>query len=521
MSNMAINTNILALNSHRSLKGVGARQEKASNRLSSGYRINSAADDAAGLAISEKMRAQIRGLDMASKNSQDAISLIQTAEGGMQEVDNMLQRIRELLVQSSNDTNDQETGASKAQGDRQKIQDEINQLVDEIDSMAGRVEFNKKKLIGGAYDSNANTPIQTITSTTTGMSDADKLAAAERALEAEVAKITKPETADAETALPTSPAAWDTEAKAFLAALEGTDGDAVNTAYNALIAAGYDDSVTELNDLIDKVKPQLAAYDALKNPVPARPSDSVEGAKYDIVYAADVISANKTTIDAETAAAVTATTMTADQKAASDALTAALAGKDGAAIATAYKALLKEGYNDNGGAALKKLTDSLKTTVAAYDQAVEAKLIADATPAASTDLYFQVGANSDQKLELNIGSVNATKLGLKDAAGEKTIDVVQATGADVTQYIDNLDTALTYVTSERSKLGAAQNRLEYTIKSLDISSENLTASESRIRDTDMAKEMMNFTQANVLQQAATSMLAQANQSKQGILQLLQ
>ena len=143
-----INTNVLALNSHRNLKNVGKSNAKASERLSSGLRINSAADDAAGLAISEKMRAQIRGLDMASKNTQDATSLIQTAEGGMQEIDNMLQRIRELTVQASNDTNENNTAGT---GDRQKIQDEIDSLVGEIDSMAERTEFNKKKVINGDY----------------------------------------------------------------------------------------------------------------------------------------------------------------------------------------------------------------------------------------------------------------------------------------------------------------------------------------------------------------------------------
>ncbi|MBE6012920.1 MAG: flagellin, partial [Lachnospiraceae bacterium] len=134
---------------------------------------------------------------------------------------------------------------------------------------------------------------------------------------------------------------------------------------------------------------------------------------------------------------------------------------------------------------------------------------------------FQVGANSNQKMELSINSLKSDALGIGDGNGTSNINVVQASGKDITAILDTLDTALTYVTTERSKLGAAQNRLEYTQKSLDISSENLTASESRIRDTDMAKEMMNFTQANVLQQAATSMLAQANQSKQSILQLLQ
>ncbi len=411
MSNMAINTNILALNSHRALKGVGNQQTKASTRLSSGYRINSAADDAAGLAISEKMRSQIRGLDMASKNTQDAVSLIQTAEGGMQEIDNMLQRIRELTVQASNDTNDQDNTdtTSTAQGDRTKIQDEINQLIEEIDSMAERVEFNKKKVISGDYAK--GTPTQKAT-------------------------------------LKSAKATLETQSSALVTAFGNSS---VQTALGSLITAAEADG-TDSDDV-------LAAANSLK--------------------------------DATTASE----------------------------IASAYTALEDAITAYSGSETYTAPTLSLT----AYEAAVTAVNNAQAAIDASDveGLYFQVGANSNQKMELSINSLKSDALGIGDGNGTSNINVVQATGKDITAILDTLDTALTYVTTERSKLGAAQNRLEYTQKSLDISSENLTASESRIRDTDMAKEMMNFTQANVLQQAATSMLAQANQSKQGILQLLQ
>jgi len=414
MSNMAINTNILALNSHRALKGVGNQQTKASTRLSSGYRINSAADDAAGLAISEKMRSQIRGLDMASKNTQDAVSLIQTAEGGMQEIDNMLQRIRELTVQASNDTNDQDNTdtTSTAQGDRTKIQDEINQLIEEIDSMAERVEFNKKKVISGDYAKG---------------------------------------TATQKTALKTAK-------------------ETLSTTSEALVTAFDDDVIDAIDDLI--------------------------------------------------AAAVHATD-DEDAKAAANTLKSATTASE---IATAYEALMSATSDTDLTSAKAAITAAIgATNVSNYTDAVTAVNNAQAAIDASDveGLYFQVGANSNQKMELSINSLKSDALGIGDGNGTSNINVVQATGKDITAILDTLDTALTYVTTERSKLGAAQNRLEYTQKSLDISSENLTASESRIRDTDMAKEMMNFTQANVLQQAATSMLAQANQSKQGILQLLQ
>ena len=422
MSNMAINTNILALNSHRSLKGVGAKQEKASTRLSSGYRINSAADDAAGLAISEKMRAQIRGLDMASKNTQDAVSLIQTAEGGMQEIDNMLQRIRELVVQASSDTNDQDNtdATTQAQGDRTKIQDEINQLVAEIDSMADRVEFNKKKVISGDYSKG---------------------------------------TADEKDALKT--------AKTTL-----------NTADAAVVSV---------------IAAATTAIDAAANAVAG--DAAITGGKN--AYADAVASLRSAQTAAQVKAAIAAAT---------DAYSNLTGTPDGATD-TAHNALIA----------------LASTEIGTYDTAVtdvdNAKAAIDASEVEG--LYFQVGANSNQKMELSINSIKSDELGIGNGAGATNINVVQASGSDITAILDTLDTALTYVTTERSKLGAAQNRLEYTQKSLDISSENLSASESRIRDTDMAKEMMNFTQANVLQQAATSMLAQANQSKQGILQLLQ
>ncbi|MDR2649657.1 MAG: flagellin [Clostridiales bacterium] len=284
---MVINTNVLALNSHRAMKNVGAAQAQASARLSSGTRINSAADDAAGLAISEKMRAQIRGLDMASKNAQDGSSMVQTAEGGMQQIDNMVQRARELTVQAANDTNDAK--------DRGKIAQEINNLFQEIDSMSSRVEFNGKKLIDGTYSS-------------------------------------------------------------------------------------------------------------------------------------------------------------------------------------------------------------------------------------STNLYLQVGANASQSITFNIGSMTLSGLNLHSLAtvisSAASAGVWSASAAAIDAHLSDFDTALKGVTDERAKLGAIQNRLEYTMKSLDISSENLSASESRIRDTDMAKEMMTLTKTNVLSQAATSMLAQANQSPQNVLSLL-
>ena len=286
--NTVINTNVMALTAHRNLSKVGINQSKANNRLASGKKINTAADDAAGLAISDKMKSQIRGLDMASKNAEDATSLIQTAEGSLSEVTNMIQRIRELTVQAANDTNTQD--------DRKKINAEVQQLKTEINEIAQRTEFNKRKLTTGAFS------------------------------------------------------------------------------------------------------------------------------------------------------------------------------------------------------------------------------------ASSTNLFFQVGANSGQSLKLNIGAMDATSLGVADITSRFSALANSASGAGAgtafSDLIGGLDTALSTIATQRANLGANQNRLEYTINNLNVSSENLSAANSRIEDADMAKEMMRLTSANVLQQAATSMLAQANQAPNNITQLL-
>jgi flagellin len=286
-SNTVVQTNVLAINSHRNLGIIGANREKASAKLSSGYRINTAADDAAGLAISEKMRSQIRGLDMASRNAQDGISMLQTTEGGLTEIDNMIIRIGELVTEAANDTNTVE--------DREKVQLEISELIQEIADMGERVEFNTMSVL------------------------------------------------------------------------------------------------------------------------------------------------------------------------------------------------------------------NMKT--------------------AKT---FQIGANSGQGIMFNFSDVNVTsdvidKLGtVLNAARQAGVDKSTNTFSDISSELDaSVDEALKYVTEARARLGAVINRLEYTNRSLQVSSENLSAAESRIRDADMGKEMMQLTKSNILQQAGVSMLAQANQSPQSVLQLLQ
>jgi len=292
MSNMVVRTNTLALNSHRNLGMVGNQQARSSARLSSGFRINSAADDAAGLGISENMRAQIRGLDQASRNAQDAISLIQTAEGGMSTINEMIVRVRELTVQAANDINTSEgmAGVENNASNRARIQGEIDHLVAEIQRSAETLEFNTRNL------------------------------------------------------------------------LDGTAGT----------------------------------------------------------------------------------------------------------------------------------------------------------------MFFQVGANANQGITLdlpNIITTVATELGTIFGSG-LTGNIADGTGSDISALLSDIDAVFANATAARGELGALQNRIEFTIQNLDIASENLSAANSRIRDADMAQEMMSLTQANVLQQAATAMLAQANQAPQSILQIL-
>jgi flagellin len=286
---MRINHNISALNTYRQLTINNTAGNKSLEKLSSGYRINRAGDDAAGLAISEKMRGQIRGLNQAERNSQDAISLIQTAEGALNETHSILQRMRELAVQAANDTYTRKDTVNNVDGDRDEIQKEIEQLTFEIERIAKDTQFNTMNLIDGSFK-----------------------------------------------------------------------------------------------------------------------------------------------------------------------------GK------------------------------------------------------------FQVGANENQTVTLSIGSMNAQTLGLGTVSGNTISDGISlASQVSASAAITTIDKAIQKVSSERSKLGAMQNRLEHTINNLNTTSENLTASEARIRDVDMAKEMMEFTKNSILQQAATAMLAQANQQPQGVLQLLQ
>lgn len=375
---MRINHNIAALNTYRQLTVNNEASSKAIEKLSSGLRINRAGDDAAGLAISEKMRGQIRGLEMASKNAQDGISLIQTAEGALSETHAILQRMRELTVQSLNDTNEAE--------DRGALNEEFMALIAEIDRIADTTQFNGKVLLNGELGGG-------------------KLAegSAEDLAEAGVAGIT----------------IAGAEAGEYKLVLSET------TLTVTYPVEGEDDPTTTTIEIADEEVPEGfgVATIELKN----------EEVDLGIV--------------------------------------------------------LRINANFNTG------TEGVTFTVES-----------------GSELSLQIGANENQTIEIAINNMDAGALGVA------TTSIADKDGAN--EALVALDGAIKAVSTQRSALGAYQNRLEHTISNVDTAAENLTAAESRIRDVDMAREIMEFTKTAILTQAAQAMLAQANQQPQGVLQLL-
>ena len=413
---MRINHNIAALNTYRQLSGNTSATSKSLEKLSSGLRINRAGDDAAGLAISEKMRGQIRGLDQASRNASDGISLIQTAEGALNETHSILQRMRELAVQASNDTNTAE--------DRKNIQDEMDELNKEIDRIAETTQFNTKNLLDGSMGINKTETanINTNEAIKTGAPGAVTSAAANTALTALTDKDGN--------------------------SLGITAGDKIEVSYvlngETRTASLTVAATSDLADLFGTIASGTASY-------------------------------------------------TGDVK-----LTAADEGFKSAIYGITITVKDDKGVTKAGAT---NALSSFSETQAAADTRADGRAT------------FHIGANTNQNMQLSIENMSASALGVK---GLKIGNQGQANVA-----IKVIDAATQKVSAQRSSLGAIQNRLEHTINNLGTSSENLTAAESRIRDVDMAKEMMEFTKNNILSQASQAMLAQANQQPQGVLQLLQ
>lgn len=411
---MIINHNMMAMNTHRQLSINNTAGAKSIEKLSSGYRINRAGDDAAGLAISEKMRGQIRGLNMASKNAQDGISLIQTAEGALNETHDILQRMRELAVQSANDTN--------VKVDRAELQKEVDQLSQEISRIGNTTEFNTQKLLDGSFSGTFHIGANEGQNLKLDVGDM-------RGLKLGVAGAVKyTESADY-----TKTGNQDIADGTYY--VDGTDlKDAEGTVVASYATGTWTAKVGEGDDTFKFTQ----------------------------------------TVDSGT-----------------------ITIKDGKATGTA------EFTNTALQAGEYTINTTDKTIVDANGKVF-------ATSADNITFLAADGTTEVLKLEA------APTADIKIAVGGT--DISSQTVAS--KAITTINNAIETVSAERSKLGAYQNRLEHTIRNLDTSSENLQAAESRIRDIDMAKEMMTFTKNNILQQAATAMLAQANQAPQSVLQLL-
>lgn len=604
---MRINHNIQALNAYRNLSHTMGQTSKNLEKLSSGLRINRAADDAAGLAISEKMRSQIRGLDMAERNSLDAISLIQTAEGALSETHSILQRMRELSVQAANGT---------LEGtDREAIQKEINQLTYEIDRISDTTQFNKKKLLSGSEEGR---PFAEVNST-------------------QVAYSANGTWSGVVTAEPTEPAQVDIKfTKEFgqltTADLEGqtftingkiyeidvTDGTSAgvtgdNIAVNIsgwLDNGGTSDAdiMSNITNLMNSLESAINQNDSLMfNVSKSIPTD--DGTANDGLINEGILSLSsnnpmspKDVQDLGTRKEISTTISSVNGVSFSDPLTnttttALVANPDSAqakpiaiTFAEAPKAgdtLKIDGLTINfnspavpygAGSATIDVTDKDLETVLNEINTVITAAVADTTtnpvPALAPvnsvsnnslilgtiktddgnttgvtngldialidgdfeadkgknlDVDLQIGANASEKLSLSLGVMDAASLGIARNADYSTLltaGVNAVVGVNVSTpeaarlAITAFDHAIGLVSAERSKLGAFQNRLEHTVTNLQTANENLTSAESRIRDTDMAKSMTEYTKNNILNQAGQAMLAQANQLPQGILQLL-
>ena len=408
---MVIQHNLTAMNANRMLNVTTSAQSKSAEKLSSGYKINRAADDAAGLSISEKMRKQIRGLTQASSNAQDGVSAVQTAEGALTEVHSMLQRMNELAVQASNGTN--------SQSDRKAIQDEIDQLTSEIDRVSETTKFNETYLLKGDSTKSAK------------------------------ANFMK------------SDYAIKDGVKLYLEGETNTDKNLTGDALKEAIASGA------------KIYTEEAG--AGKQDKNTTNKLAIKGSDY--AYVTKLYDKKGNAVTAEQILAKQAadgTDATNDGYFTSE-------GAKGVAVAATAAATFTEGYDVNG--------------------------------AISFSLHVGADSAADNKIEVKIESMSAAGIGVKGLKVD--------TEDDATAAIDRIAEAVQKVSSQRSTLGAAQNRLEHTIANLDNVVENTTSAESRIRDTDMAQEMVNYSKNNILAQAGQSMLAQANQSNQGVLSLLQ
>ena len=482
---MVVQHNLTAMNSNRMLGVTTKTQAKSTEKLSSGYKINRAADDAAGLSISEKMRKQIRGLTQASLNAQDGISTVQTAEGALTEVHDMLQRMNELAVKSSNGTN--------SESDRAAIQAEIDQLSTEIDRVSETTKFNETYLLKGdqskerqftysfknfgakqtgAATMSKDTATELTATFTPGTADSQALQDDQnellKALRDQGIKITATATANANDEIEYKVELTGAAADKFTLKLKANS----HTEYEVANAAGKTiGTLTAAGGKLTKGTAGTASANVVATSVTAAEAQEAQAKYYDK-------DGNGIPTNALSKYFVAAADGTVNKRADAPAL---------------YDAVGNKVTKDVSGniASLKDLTASLAVT-----------------------LHVGADATSNNQITMNIDAMSAKGLGINGLKVDGTDD------SNALSAIETIKEAISKVSSQRSDLGAIQNRLEHTINNLDNVVENTTSAESQIRDTDMATEMVKYSNNNILAQAGTSMLAQANQSNQSVLSLL-
>ncbi len=487
---MVVQHNLTAMNSNRMLGITTKSQAKSTEKLSSGYKINRAADDAAGLSISEKMRKQIRGLTQASSNAQDGISAVQTAEGALNEVQDMLQRMNELAVKAANGT--------QSEDDRSYIQNEIDQLTTEIDRVAETTKFNETYLLKGDQD---NEKAYTYSyATATGKAATATMSTTASTKGSKITTMTFKTTASADEQNEVAKLIRDQGINVQYSSKDSaTTGKVVNSATVSLNGTDkYTVTNTTGNDYSIK--------DAKGNEIA---TFTLENANLGEKDKADAITPGTETF--------TASKATAGYK---DGDTVKYYDKDGNGIPE--NALSK--YFSSTTNAAGTVSSAVRTDAPLVYDALGNKIDAavadisakqDLTGALTLTLHVGADATSNNQISVNLDAMSAKGLGVNGLKVDGTDDT-NAKGS-----IETIKEAIQKVSTQRSALGAVQNRLEHTISNLDNVVENTTSAESQIRDTDMATEMVKYSNNNILAQAGQAMLAQSNQSNQGVLSLLQ
>ena len=565
---MIVQHNMSAMNANRMLGITNSSLAKSTEKLSSGYKINRAADDAAGLSISEKMRSQIRGLNKASDNAQDGISLIQTAEGALNESHSILQRMRELSVQASNGT--------ETDDDREAVQKEISQLQDELTRISSTTEFNTMKLLDGSLGSKSAssqgavlTGTNVATFSATGLDsnsvkkDLSGLAGTtvKDTFEIDGQKFTIDWSKGKAKAFASKYSVdlanmTESQTKALASDLETLlNESAADAGVSGTVKVAYkaDGQITVTsNNNGEKSSFGFVGTDATTVGDGANATDSLGAVMFSGTAGANAAkTADATMKIANTIANNSTFTMTINGTEVQAKITAAInEGDDMKAAATTIQDAVQtavDAYNTamGTGTTTEALTKTDFTVTANKDGSFNIEYAGDkevsfsfgeatvngltgttatklgltnkqsASATSNKGIELQIGANEGQTMEFTIDDMSAAALGV---AGNK-VDLATQDGAQ--KATTTIDAAIKKVSAQRSKLGAVQNRLEHTIANLDTASENTQTSESRIRDTDMAEEMVAYSKNNILLQAGQSMLAQANQSNQGVLSLLQ